>query len=99
LKEKYQMRFLSLTDSEAAQLNRVRKRHQSFRVRDRAHAILLSHKDQKIDDIASIFEVNRDTVSDWFTRWESDGLSGLQDTPGRGRKPKLAAVKKKSSKS
>ncbi len=93
------MRFLSLTDSEVGLLNSVRKKHQSFRVRDRAHAVLLSHKGQKIEDIASIFDVNRDTVSDWFTRWESDGLSGLQDAPGRGRKPKLVDVKKKSSKS
>ena len=92
------MRFISLDESEMKLLDQVRKIHQSYRVRDRAHALILSHKGKKMDEVAEIFEVSRDTVSDWYTRWESGGLNALQDAPGRGRKPKLEGVKKKFSK-
>ena len=93
------MRFVSLQDSEVSLLEKVRKMHQSYRVRDRAHALILSHKGKKIEEVAEIFEVSRDTVSEWYSRWESGGLPALQDAPGKGRKPKLQGVKKKSSKS
>jgi len=93
------MRFISLSDQELKTLEKVWKQHISFRVRHRAHALILSHKGKKIEEVAEIFEVSRDTVSEWYSRWESGGLPALQDAPGRGRKPKLQGVKKKSSKS
>ena len=57
--------------------------------RRRAHAILLSARRYSVDQIADIYEVDRDTVSDWLDRWEDEGVEGLQDQEGRGRKPTL----------
>lgn len=58
-------------------------------VRCRVHAILLSARRYSIDQIADIYEVDRDTVSLWLRAWEEDGSAGLGDQPGRGRKPLL----------
>jgi len=57
--------------------------------RRRAHAILLSARRYSVDQIADIYEVDRDTVCDWLDRWEDEGVEGLQDQEGRGRKPTL----------
>jgi transposase len=67
--------------------------HQSpnARVRHRAHAVLLSSKRYPINEIADIFEVDRDTVSRWLSTWDErrdEGrFEGLSDEarPGRPR--------------
>ena len=63
----------------------------SYKVRKRAHAILLSSKKYKIDQLASIFDVDRDTIADWLGRWEANGVLGLQDAarPGRPSKKEI----------
>lgn len=65
----------------------------NYKVRQRAHAILLSSKRHKIDDIADIFEVDRDTVSEWFKRWVEGGLSALCDKKRSGRPAKRSSGK------
>jgi len=46
--------------------------------------------------ICSIYLVSRQTVSTWFTKWESLGICGLVDNSGRGR-PSLLSDKQKSA--
>jgi len=57
----------------------------SFKVRQRAHAILLSSKKHKIDELSLIFEVDRDTISEWIRRWDEKGMEGLKDANRPGR--------------
>jgi transposase len=57
--------------------------------RRRAHSILLSARRYSVDQIADIYEVDRDTVSGWLDRWAEEGVEGLRDQEGRGRKPTL----------
>ena len=56
-----------------------------FRVRQRAHAILLSAKAYRIDQLVDIFEVDRDTITRWLDRWDEDQFDGLEDAPRSGR--------------
>jgi transposase len=42
-----------------------------------------------INDIAKIYQVDRDTVSTWITKWEQEGEASLHDQPRSGRPPKL----------
>ena len=91
------MRYITLDAQSVEKLELLRKTDPRYRVRDRAHALLLSNQRLKIKEIARIFKVDRDTVSDWFSRWESAGVEGLADTPGAGRKPSLSDREKKSS--
>lgn len=90
------MRFIQLEKDSIAALEKIRKTDSRYRVRDRAHAILMSNQGLKIKQIAAIFGVDRDTVSGWFGRWHEHGLAGLADAPGAGRPPKLNPDEKKS---
>jgi len=66
-------------------------------VRRRAHAVLLSSRGYSVDQIAHIYEVDRDTVSNWLDRWKDDGTGGLNDQEGRGRKPILNEKEQKQA--
>lgn len=59
------------------------------RARHRAHAILLSNDGKTVNEIAEIFGVDRDTVTNWLNRWDEEGLDGLPDKPRSGASPKL----------
>ena len=72
--------------------NKLVENHQkseNFRVRNRAHAILLSFEKYPIDEIAVICGVHRNTVSRWIERWNEFGLKGLRDVEKDGRPPIL----------
>jgi transposase len=77
-----------LTVEEQSELQALMKTSPEH-IRCRAHAILLSARRYSIEQIADIYEVDRDTVSLWLRAWEQDGSAGLGDQPGRGRKPLL----------
>lgn len=82
-------RFISeLTAEQQAELYAL-MRTSPEQVRCRAPAILLSARRYSIDQIADIYEVDRDTVSLWLRAWEEEGRAGLDDKAGRGRKPLL----------
>jgi len=57
--------------------------------RKRAHALLLSHQGMTVPMICLIYNVCRQTVSTWFTKWNQKGICGLVDDSGRGRRPLL----------
>lgn len=74
---------LSPQDKKA--LTRVYQTHTNHRVRQRSHAILLSHRGYKIPDISLLLESHRDRVSAWIDRWHQEGMTGLYDQPRSGR--------------
>lgn len=60
----------------------------SQRTRDRAHMLRLNAQGWTVPAIAEIFECHEHTVRGTIRRWETDGLSGLWEAPGRGAKRK-----------
>ncbi len=85
------MKFIKSIDSETKEkLFEMMRTSPSYKVRKRAHAILLSAKRYKIDQLANIFDVDRDTVSEWLRRWDEFGLEGLNDAARSGRPPKIS---------
>ena len=84
------MKYIAhLTEAERITLEELMKKHPQARVRTRAHAILLSDRRYKLNLIADIYQVDRDTVSSWLAAWENLGLMGLYDDPRSGRPSKL----------
>ena len=84
------MKFVTpLSETEKKQLSELFNHHHSYRVRKRAHSILLSERGFSIYEIARIYQVDRDTISGWLDRWQETGLEGLTDKPRSGRPPKL----------
>lgn len=86
LPEKY---VSPLTEDQIKLLKKLMKKNLSERVRMRSHCILLSSKKLCIDEISTIYDVNRNTVSIWINNWETKGLQGLFDNPRSGAPPKF----------
>lgn len=83
-------RFIaSLTKEQEQQLKDIRDTGRKKRIRHRAHAILLSHGGKAIREIAEIFQVDRNTITNWLDRWDTEGIDGLADRPRSGAPPKL----------
>lgn len=80
-------RVSELTEEEVTTLEDAYKNHPTARVRNRAHAIILSHKGYALKEIADICGTTRQAVSRLINRWEASGLRGLYDKfrPGKPR--------------
>lgn len=78
-----------LNDEQQDKLKSIMKSNAPQRTRMRAHAVLLSYRRFSIDQIASIYEVDRDRVSQWLEWWGEFGTDGLDDDQRTGRPPKL----------
>lgn len=92
------MRFIKLSAEEKTTLDQIYQKHIDHRVRRRARALLLSARGYKMDQLAGLFEVDRDTIGQWMDRWETKGIHGLSDAPRSGRPSILSeAIKKKYS--
>jgi transposase len=80
-----------LTDEQKNGLQAIMKSDAPHRRRMRAHAILLSGRRFSINQIAAIYQVDRDRVSRWLEWWQSAEFDGLEDESRTGRPPKLSA--------
>ncbi len=58
------------------------------RTRDRAHMVRLNAQGWNAPALAEIFECCEHTVRATLKRWQTDGLGGLWEAPGRGDKPR-----------
>ena len=67
-------------------LTRIQKQSSHHQVRQRSHCLLLKSQGIKIAELKIIFAVSEKTLYNWFNAWESRGLVGLYNRPGRGRK-------------
>lgn len=78
-----------LSDAEELTLTEAYHNHPIFRVRQRAHALLLNRRGYSMARLRELFEVQHETVSRWLQRWESEGLTGLMDETRSGCPQKL----------
>jgi transposase len=67
-------------------LQRLYRQSRHHQVRQRAHCILLSTQDYSIAQLMEIFSVSRKMLYNWFNNWETQGVLGLYNRPGQGRK-------------
>ena len=86
-----------LTDEQQARLKAIMRSTAPQRKRMRAHAILLSARQYSIDQIAAIYEVDRDRVSQWLEWWSESQFDGLEDDRRSGRPPKLTAAEQEQT--
>jgi transposase len=84
------MRFIRRISKDTIKLlERIHKSSRHHQVRQRAKCCLLSHEGYSINELASIFQVTRLTITNWLNDWDKLAFAGLYDRRGRGRKPKL----------
>jgi transposase len=68
-------------------LERIYRQSRHHQVRQRAHFLILACQGVKVEELMKIFSVSYRTIYNWMNRWESGGMVGLYNQPGRGRKP------------
>lgn len=73
------------------------KRGFSHCFRMRCQSILLKADGRKSEEVGSITGMCAISVNNWVGRYKSEGISGLQTKPGRGRKPLLSQVEDKEA--
>jgi len=79
-----------LTEEQKSELQAIMKSDAPQRKRMRAHSVLLSARRFSVDQIALIYEVDRDRVSQWLEWWREAEFDGLADDARTGRPPKLS---------
>jgi hypothetical protein len=78
---------LVLTEEQEQELVRyIRNRNMKAGLVRRARVILLMAQTKSITETAKIIGLNRRIVRYWVSRFIVDGVQGLEDKPGRGRK-------------
>jgi len=81
---------ITLTEDEEHELKRrVNASTSPKRESERAEIVLLRAEGLKQTEVASRLGCSSVKVSKWTSRFRRDGLEGLIDKPGRGRKPTL----------
>ncbi len=85
--------LVASADSLAELQRRARASTSAHRDRFRAEIILLRLEGIKIAEVAERLGTSAPTVSVWSSRFEAQGLDGLKDRAGRGRKPSIPRKK------
>ena len=67
-------------------LNRIYRESRHHQVRQRTHFLILVSQGVKNENLRKIFQVSYKTMYNWLNRWEYEGMLGLYNKPGRGRK-------------
>ncbi|MHC5824286.1 MAG: IS630 family transposase [Nostoc sp.] len=75
-------------------LERIHRQSRYHHVRQRAHCLMLASQGVKVEKLIEIFQVSCKTIYNWINRWDSDGLLGLYNKPGRGCKPTFNSSQK-----
>ena len=90
--------FREINPLSAKLLARIYNQSKHHQVRQRAHCLILANQGIKIEQLMIIFKVSYRTIYNWFERWESEGVVGLYNKAGRGRKPKFNQEQKEKIK-
>jgi len=76
-----------LTSDEIATLSILRTASEvPYRVRDRAHMLLLNADSWSVTAIANMYQCHEHTVRAALNHWKHEGLYGLWEKEGRGQK-------------
>ncbi|MBD2305634.1 IS630 family transposase [Chroococcidiopsis sp. FACHB-1243] len=70
-------------------LERIYRQSQYHQVRQRAQFLILASQGIKTEELLKMFHVSYKTIYNWINRWEVEGVLGLYNKSGRGRKRKF----------
>ena len=85
-----------LTDSTRLSIEQGFKKGVSHCFRNRCHVILLKSEGRSSKDVGLITGMSHVSVNSWVKRFKAEGISGLRNKSGQGRKPVLDFEDKQS---
>jgi transposase len=78
-----------LTKEQDTELFELRRSNVPQKVKDRAEIIRLNAHGWYVEKIAAHFNCGEQTIRQVLNKWEKEGIEGLWELAGRGKKPKL----------
>ena len=75
----------TLSNEELLAIEQAIKKHEEWRVRERARIIRLLHKGHKHQEVADLLAISIGQVYWWHRRWREESLAGLSDKQRSGR--------------
>lgn len=87
-------RCIQLFESEELTLHEGVKNHPKYEFRRCCQALLWSHKGWSAKEIATALDLCQQTVGNWLTAWQAEGIVGIMRSKGQGRKPILSLTNK-----
>ena len=81
------IRIIELSSAERAELEQAYRSGTSHALRQRCQLVLLKSEGRTSEQVGQLVKMNPITVNNWLTRYQTEGLAGLETKPGRGRKP------------
>lgn len=84
-------KFIELSEVEKITLQEAEKNGKAKIFRARCQCLRLSSEGYQVKELAQVFRVSEISIYTWFKRWEENGIVGLRDKAGRGRKAILRA--------
>lgn len=87
--------YVTVTDSERLELERLVRESPSHRIRQRCQALLWSSSGRDRKSISALYGTKPDTISAWYKRWEANKFSSLADLHRTGRPSILDTEQKK----
>lgn len=82
-------RYIALGETEEQAVTSGYKEGEKHHYRERCYGVLLSHRGHTIPAIALLLGKRRETIHQWFNRWDTSGIEGLGIKAGRGLKAAL----------
>lgn len=77
-------------------VNLVKSQKVENRIATRARILLLREEGRSQKQIGDILQLHRNTVMLWEKRYKEEGINGLYDRPGRGRRPGFSPLRRNS---
>ena len=81
------IRTIDLSSAEREGLEQGYRTGNSHAFRQRCQLVLLKSQGHTSEQVGGLLQMNPVTVNNWLTRYQAEGMAGLQTKPGRGRKP------------
>jgi len=90
-------RYVTISsENDKVKLEHLFKNSLNHRERQRCECLLLSSAGHDIDSLSLRYDVQRETITFWFKRWETNQFSTLKDAHRSGRRPVITEeIKKK----
>lgn len=83
-------KVIELSTEQRAALEKGYRQGKSHAFRMRCQMVLLKSEQRSSLEVGQILGCCEIVVNNWLTRYEEEGIKGLETRPGRGRKPKLS---------
>lgn len=87
------IRTIELSRAEREELEQGYRSGRSHAFGQRCQLVLLKSEGRTSAQVGDLLKLNPVTVSSWLTRYQAQGVAGLETRPGRGRKPVLDPVR------